>query len=189
MPENGPNGFPGPTPPQDVLDAIRAHRKGFIALGVILIVAGAAAVLFPLVASIAAKVLSGWLMLTVGALTLWHAFHTRRWESALWNGLIALLLLAVGVYLAFFPLTGLVGLTLILGLTFMMQGILEVIIAYQNRRRGGWSWLLLSGILSVLLGVLLIAGLPGTAAWALGLMMGIHFVTSGVSILLLVRAT
>jgi len=184
------NGFGtgGPTPPPEVLDAIRAHRGTFIALGVALIVAGVAAIVFPLIASIAAKLLFGWLMLAMGGLTLWHAFQTRRWESALWNGLIAVLLLAAGVYLAFFPLTGLVGLTLVLGVVFLMQGVFETMIALQNRARRGWGWLLGSGILSVGLGVLLIAGLPGTAVWALGLLMGLHFLTSGLSLVALARA-
>jgi uncharacterized membrane protein HdeD (DUF308 family) len=154
----------------------------------VLILAGIAAFVFPLVASIAVKLMFGWLMLLVGAVTLWHAVQTRRWESVLWNGLIAVLLLAVGVYLAFFPLTGLIGLTLILGVTFLMQGVFEAMIAMQNRSRRGWGWLMASGGVSIVLGVMLIAGLPGTAVWALGLLMGIHFLTSGVSLLALARA-
>lgn len=190
MPDQGDNRFGtgGPTPPPEVLDALRAQRKAFVALGVALIVAGLAAILFPLFASIAVKLVFGWLMLIMGGLTLWHAFHTRSWDSALWNGLIALLLLAAGVYLAFFPLTGLIGLTLILGVTFLMQGVFEAMIALQNRARRGWGWMLASGLVSVGLGVLLIAGLPGTAAWALGLLMGLNFVTSGLSLVVLARA-
>ncbi len=174
--------------PPEVLDAIRDSRGWFIGLGIALIVAGIAALLFPLVASIAAKVMIGWLMLIAGAVTLWHAFQTRSWGSTLWNALMGLLSLAVGVYLAFFPLTGLVGLTLLLGATFAAQGVFECLMAMQNRDRRGWGWLLASGVLSVVLGLVLLFGLPGTAAWALGLMLGIHFVTTGAALLALARA-
>lgn len=186
--QNNDQGDGYPTPPPEVMDAIRDSKVWFIGLGVALIVAGVAALLFPLLASIAAKVMIGWLMLIAGAFTLWHAFQTRTWSSTLWNALIGLLSLAAGVYLAFFPLTGLIGLTLILGATFAVQGVFEVLMSLQNRERTGWVWILLSGALSVLLGVILLFGLPGTAAWALGLMVGIHFITSGASLIALARA-
>lgn len=184
------SGFGGqaPLPPQELLDAIRKNKGWFRRLGIVLLILGIAAVLFPLVASIAVKVMIGWVMLLAGAMNLWQAFHTRDWSSTIWNALIALLSLAVGVYLAFFPLTGLVGLTLLLGVTFAAQGVFEILIAMQNRERKGWGFLLLSGALSVVLGLMLMFGLPGTAEWALGLMVGIHFISSGVSLIALSRA-
>lgn len=177
----------GFTPPQEVADAIRDHRGAFVALAVALIVAGVAAFIFPLLASIAAKVLVGWLLLIAGSVTLFHAFRTRRWRSTLWNAAIGLLSVVAGIYLAFFPLAGLIGLTLVLGALFATQGIFEIIMALDNRERPGWGWMLGSGTLSLLLGVVVMFGLPGTAVWALGLVLGVHFVTSGVSLLALTR--
>lgn len=179
--------YPPAGAPVEVLDAIRERRGWFIGLGVALLIAGFAALLFPLIASIAAKVMIGWLMLIAGAVTLWHAFQTRDWSSTLWNAAIGVLSLAVGVYLAFFPLAGLVGLTLILGATFVAQGIFEGMMAMQNRTRAGWGWVMASGAVTLLLGLILLFGLPGTAVWALGLMVGIHFITSGAALLALVR--
>lgn len=179
--------YPAAGTPEEVLDAIRERRGWFIGLGVALLIAGFAALLFPLVASIAAKVMIGWLMLIAGAATLWHAFQTRDWSSTLWNAAIGVLSLAAGVYLAFFPLAGLVGLTLILGATFVAQGIFEGMMAMQNRSRSGWGWVMASGAVTLLLGLILLFGLPGTAVWALGLMVGIHFITSGAALLALVR--
>ena len=159
-----------------------------IGITVIMIVLGLLAVLFPLIASIAVKVMVGWLLLLTGAGLLYHAFHARQWRSALLSGLIGVLHLAAGVYLAFFPMTGLIGLTALMAVLFLIQGGVEVAIALQHREMPSWSWLMLSGVASGILGLLLLAGLPGTAAWALGLMLGLNFLTSGVSFLSLVQA-
>ncbi len=186
-PMNAPGQQPG-KPPEELLEAIRAHKGWFTFLGVVLLIAGIIAIMFPLFASIAAKVMVGWIMLIAGAINLWAAFQTRTWGSTIWNALIAILSLAVGVYLAFFPLTGLIALTLLLGLTFAAQGVFEIMIGLQNRDSKGWGFLALSGALSLVLGIMLMFGLPGTAAWALGLMLGIHFVSSGISLLMLARS-
>jgi len=168
-------------------DPLGPHRRKFMGLGLVLIILGLLAVLFPLVASIAVKVMLGWLFLLTGAAVLSLAFAARDWQSALPAALIGVLQLSAGVYLAFFPLTGLVGLTLFLGLMFLLQGMVEAVIAAQHRPRAGWVWLGLSGMASVLVGGLLIAGLPETATWALGLLIGVNLLTSGISFLALSR--
>lgn len=167
---------------------VHEHRKRFTWLGVILIVLGVLAVLFPLIASITAKTMVGWFFLLTGASVLYHAFQARDWSSALWSGAVGVLHLAVGVYLAFFPLTGLIGLTLLVGVAFLVQGGFEGVMAMRHRPRPGWLWLGFSGLASVILGVLLIGGLPGTALWALGLLLGLNFLSSGLSFIALARS-
>lgn len=178
----------GPTPPDlpdELLDDIREHRGRFRWLGIGLVIAGILAVLFPLVASIAAKVMIGWFLLVVGGVTLWHAFQARSWQDAALSGLIGVLHLAAGVYLAFFPLTGLVGLTVLLAILFGIQGAIEIAMARRQKSPG--RWMMISGIASLVLAVLLIVGLPGSALWALGLMLGINFLSSGIAFLALAR--
>ncbi len=175
-----------PTP--DVMDAVRKFRGRFKNVGYVLIALGVLAILFPLFFSIAAKALLGWVFLLTGAALLYHAFQAKEWASAIWSGLIALLHLALGVYLAFFALTGLVGLTFLVGLAFLVQGIFEGMIAMQHRPKKGWGWLAFNGFATLLMGVLLIAGLPSTALWAIGLLLGINFLTSGIAFVALARA-
>ncbi len=177
-----------PVNDQDPLGAaIRAHRGRFRGLGLVLIALGALAILFPFVASIAVKLLVGWLLLISGAAVLWTAFQARGWSSALVAGLIGVLQIAAGVWLAFFPTTGLVGLTLIMGLMFLVQGAFEVAIAWGHRALPAWGWLVASGAASIVLGAVLVLGLPETALWALGLILGINLVSSGASFLFLAR--
>jgi len=176
-----------PPTEKEIFAAIRANPGRFRNLGLVLTVIGALAILFPLVASIAIKVWIGWVFLLIGAFVLWHAFQSRDWGSALPSGLIGVLNLAIGVYLAFFPLTGLIGLTFLMGIGFLIQGALEAAIGLQHRPGRGWGWMAISGAASVILGVLLVAGLPGTAEWAVGMMFGLNALTSGLSFLALSR--
>lgn len=169
-------------------DAIRTGAQRFKTVAWVMIVLGMVAVLFPLASSILFKSLIGWFFLLSGAVLLWQAFQSRAWAPALWAGLIAVLHLAVGVYLAFFALTGLVGLTVLLGVALLIQGGAELTIALRNKNLSGWRWLALSAFASGVLGAMLLWGLPGTAMWALGLFIGLNLLTTGVGFLALIRA-
>ncbi len=173
--------------PASVMDAVRAHRGRFRTIGFLMIAVGVLAILFPIIFSVVAKVALGWVFLLTGAVLLWHAVQSRGWRSGLLAGAIAILHLALGVYLAFFALTGLVGLTLLLGIVFLAQGVAEGLMAIQHRPESGWGWLALNGIVTLALGVLLIAGLPGTALWAIGVMLGINFLSTGIAFVALAR--
>lgn len=174
----------------ELKQAVRENATRFRWLGVALIVLGLLAILFPLVASVATKILIGWVFLIAGALVLWHAFQSRSWRPAILSGLVGLLQLAVGVYLAFFPLTGLLGLTVLVSVVFLVQGVVELALSWQHRpghgnEGPGWVWMGISGLISLALGLLLLAGLPGTALWAIGLLLGINALSTGISFLAL----
>ncbi|WP_377507247.1 HdeD family acid-resistance protein [Octadecabacter sp. R77987] len=169
-------------------EAIARHARRFRTLGLILMVLGVLAILFPLFASIAIKVMIGWFLLLTGGAVFFYAFQTRDWSSAIFSGLVGVLHLAAGVYLAFFPLTGLIGLTVLLAIVFLIQGGFETAIGLRTRPMRGWGWLVASGIAAGVVGLLLLIGLPGTASWAIGLLVGINFLTSGVSFWALSRA-
>jgi len=93
-----------------------------------------------------------------------------------------------GGWLAFFPLTGIITLTIFLAALFVAEGILEIIMAFRLNPRTGWVWLLISGIIAIAAGVLIFAGLPSTAAWAIGLLVGINLLASGFAYLFLAAA-
>ncbi len=160
----------------------------FLALGIVLIVAGLAAIAFPLMGTIAAKILLGWLFLIGGVMMIMHAFQAPGWQGFLWELLIGILYAFAGAYLAFFPLTGLITLALVLSVLFIVEGIFEVIQAFRVRPHEGWVWLLLSGIAALAVGVLIALGLPSSAEWALGLLVGINLLFSGWSYVFLALA-
>ena len=160
----------------------------FLALGIVLIIAGLAAIAFPLLGTIAAKILLGWLFLIGGVVMIMHAFQAPGWQGFLWELLIGILYAFAGAYLAFFPFTGLITLALVLSVLFIIEGIFEVIMAVRVRPHDGWGFLLLSGIAALAVGVLIALGLPDSAEWALGLLVGINLLFSGWSYVFLALA-
>jgi uncharacterized membrane protein HdeD (DUF308 family) len=182
----------GPLSPADVEAAIAEARRHiarnwgwFLLLGIALILAGLAAIAFPLLSTIAAKIALGWIFLVGGAVLVLHAFSARQWRGFLLGLLIGLLYLVAGGYLAFFPLTGIVTLTILLAALFLAEGVLEVIMAVRVRPHEGWGWLLLSGLVAIAVGALIAFELPSSATWAIGLLAGINLISTGSGFVLL----
>ncbi len=166
-------------------ETIAAHRGWFIFAGIALIVLGVVAVMFPLVTAIAAKTFLGWVILIGGVVEIFHAFSTKRWSAFFYDLLMGILYVIVGIWLAFFPLTGIFTLTLILAFTFILQGVLQAMMAFHMKPHEGWFWMLIAGLIAVVAGVMIIAGLPSTATWAIGLMVGISMISTGWAYLIL----
>lgn len=171
-----------------IASAVSENKFWFYFNGVVLVVLGIAAIGFPFLTTIAAKIFLGWLILIGGVLHIVHAFSTRAWSEFLLELLIGALFVLVGGWLALFPLTGILTLTVLLALTFIVQGGLEVAMAFRMRPHAGWIWMLLAGVVAIVVGVMLIAELPSSATWAIGLLVGINLIMSGFAYLLLPSA-
>jgi uncharacterized membrane protein HdeD (DUF308 family) len=168
--------------------AIREHRGWFFALGIGLMLLGAAAIFLPLAASVVTTVVLGWLMIVSGLFQGFHAIQNRRWGGAGWEIASAVLHVIAGILLVMYPITGTLTLTLVLAAFFAANGILKVVRAIQHRAMPRWGWLLFDGILSFVLGALIIAGWPTTAAWALGVIVGVDLLFSGSSMMMIAFA-
>lgn len=160
----------------------------FLALGLIFIIGGIAAIAFPLLSTIAAKIMLGWIFLIGGVIMVIHAFSAQRWQGFLLELLIGLLYLLAGGWLAFFPFTGIVTLTILLAALFIAEGVLEAAMAFRVRPHEGWGWLLLSGLIAIAVGVLIAAELPSSATWAIGLLVGVNLISTGVGFMFLALA-
>jgi uncharacterized membrane protein HdeD (DUF308 family) len=165
--------------PTSVQAEVSKNRTWFLILGILLIVLGVIAVTFPLLMTIAAKIFLGWLFLVGGIVQIFHAFSTRGWSEFLLDLLIGVLYLIVGAWLAFFPLTAIFTLTVLLALTFIVHGVLQAGMGFRMRPHEGWVWMLFAGIVAVALGILILAQLPSSAAWAIGLLVGVNLMVSG----------
>jgi uncharacterized membrane protein HdeD (DUF308 family) len=177
---------------ESAIEAARAQIKRnwgwFLALGIVLVLAGIAAIAFPFLSTIAAKVALGWIFLVTGVFMIVHAFSAGGWRGFLLNLLLGVLYVIAGGWLAFFPFTGIITLTLLLAALFVAEGALEVIMAFRVRPHEGWGWLLLSGLVAVAVGALIGFNLPGSATWAIGLLAGINLLSTGVSFVALALA-
>jgi len=165
--------------------AIQLHWKAFLIEGILLVVLGLAAILVPPVASLAITIFLGWLFLVAGAVGLAMTIWARQMPGFWWSLLSALLAIGAGIALLARPVQGTLTLTIIVGAYFLAEGAVTIMYALAHRRELSerWGWLLASGVIDLILAGLIIAGLPGSALWAIGLLVGIDMAFGGVSLI------
>jgi len=165
--------------------SIHDHWRMFLIEGIVLVVLGFAAIVVPPLAGLATTLFLGWLFVVGGFVGLVSTFAARRAPGFGWSLLSALVALAAGIVLLWNPLAGLLTLTYVLIAFFIVDGILVIALALQHRRElsGRWEWMLLGGVMDLVLAAVIIAGLPGDAAWALGLLVGIDLLWGGISLI------
>jgi uncharacterized membrane protein HdeD (DUF308 family) len=168
-----------------VARTVREHWKLFLIEGIILVVLGLLAVALPLLAGLAVTILFGWLFLISGAVGMVTTFAMRQAPGFWWSLISAVLGIVVGVLLLVQPGVGLVSLTYVLIAFFIVEGVATIMFALEHRRQltGRWGWMLASGVVDLFLALLILAGLPGSAGWALGLIVGINMVFGGASMI------
>ncbi|HVR58193.1 MAG: HdeD family acid-resistance protein [Pseudolabrys sp.] len=161
--------------------ALHEHWVLFLVEGVVLLVLGATAVVLPPIATLAVTILLGWLFLVSGILGLITTFWMRHAPGFWWSLLSAVLGIVVGAVLLASPLTGAFSLTLVLVAFFLVEGAVSIMFALDHKRElsGQWGWMLVSGIIDLGLAIMIFAGLPSTAAWAVGLLVGINMIFGG----------
>lgn len=171
----------------ELAGAVRRHWVLFLTEGIALVILGVLAVMAPAVASVAATVFFGWILLISGVAGLITTFRGRRVPGFGWSLLSAIVGIAAGLLLLGWPLQGTVSLTAVLIAFLWVEGVVTIMYALEHRAAlsGRWGWMLASGVLDVGLGVLILAGLPGTALWALGLIVGINLLFGGWALILM----
>ena len=158
---------------------VREHRSWFRFLGIVMVLTGIGALLFPFVATLAGTLALGAILLVAGLFGLVHALRVRPWKG-FWIGfLTSLLTLVIGVLLLGFPMEGIMTVTLLITALFLVSGAFRTILAFQLKPYDSWGWILASGILALLLGVLVITQLPEAALWLIGILVGVDFLFSG----------
>jgi len=171
-------------------NAIHTHWGLFLAEGIILVILGLAAIVLPPIATIAFTIIIGWIFLVSGVVGLITTFWARHVPGFWWSLISAIVGIAAGVVLLLWPLTGAVSLTLVLIAFFVVEGIVSIMYAIEHRNQltGRWGWMLVSGIIDLILAGIIFAGLPGTAFWALGLLVGINMVFGGAALIAMALA-
>jgi uncharacterized membrane protein HdeD (DUF308 family) len=165
--------------------ALREHWVLFLVEGVVLLVLGATAVVLPPIATLAVTILFGWLFLVSGVVGLFTSFWMRHAPGFWWSLLSAALGIVVGAMLLGSPLVGALSLTLVLIAFFLIEGVVSIMFALDHKRElsGQWGWMLMSGLIDLVLAVMIFAGLPSTASWAVGLLVGINMIFGGTALI------
>lgn len=162
-------------------DIIRQASTLSILWGVLLIILGTAAVASPFLAAVAVNAAIAWLIVLAGVVHLALAFHAHRAGSLIWKLLVGLAYVCFGGYLIVHPVAGVASLTLLLASLFLVEGILDVVLFFQMRAMQGSSWVLLDGIVTLLLGLMIYMQWPSSSAWAIGTLVGVSLIISGVT--------
>jgi uncharacterized membrane protein HdeD (DUF308 family) len=157
-------------------------------LGIVMAVLGLAAIAFPIFSTLAAAILVGWALLLSGVALFIGSFWIHGTGPFFAANLSGLLGAAAGVFLLFNPLAGAVALTLIAGILFMFQGAAELVFALEMRPLPGWGGMLVSGLASIAVALIIASGWPGISLIALGLLIGINFLTTGFGYIFAARA-
>jgi uncharacterized membrane protein HdeD (DUF308 family) len=161
--------------------SVREHWVLFLVEGIVLVVLGILAILVPPLATITFTLFLGWLFLISGIMGLITTFWARHAPGFWWSLLSAVLAIAAGIVLLVSPVSGAVSLTLLLIVFFVIEGVVSIMYALEHKKElsGQWAWMLVSGIIDLILAGIILVGLPGTAAWALGLLVGINMLFGG----------
>jgi uncharacterized membrane protein HdeD (DUF308 family) len=167
----------------DFAAAMRAHWKLLLAQGIAMIVLGLLAVLLPNLATLAVEILVGTLFLAGGLIRLITLTRCRTAPGFWWSVALAVLATLLGAVLLAQPMQGTLTLTMVLLAFFVAEGIATIIVALQvHRPMRNWAWTLFSGVIDLVLAYLIWHGWPGSAAWAIGLLVGINMFFLGMSL-------
>jgi|SRR6516225_3764480 len=159
--------------------AIKKHSFWYLVEGVLLVAAGVLAVVYPLMSSLTVIVLLGWLLVFSGVMqgiSLIGARHVPHFWLQLISVVLAVL---VGALFLRDPAQGMLSVTLLLIVFFMIEGISKVVFSLTIRPFPNWMWVLLSGLVGIVLSLVLWANLPITALWLVGLLLGIELISVG----------
>jgi uncharacterized membrane protein HdeD (DUF308 family) len=152
-----------------------------IGLSVLMILAGVLAIVMPPVAGIAVLVVVAWLLMFSGVAHVVFAWHTRTAGGMIWELLLGILYILVGIYALLHPVAGLASLTLFLAIYLFVEGVLELVLSFRLRPMPGSNWLLFDGIITLILAILIWRSWPSSTEWVIGTLVGISMLFSGAS--------
>src|SRR5215469_8367235 len=152
-----------------------------ITLSILMIVAGILAILLPPVAGIAVAIMVAWMLILAGAAHLIFAWHIRGIGALLWELFEGILYLAVGIYIFMRPVAGLRSLTLLLAAYLFVKGVIDLILWFRVRPHPGSGWVIFDGIVTLILGIMILRHWPSSSEWAIGTLIGFSMLFAGIS--------
>lgn len=164
---------------------VKAHWKAFLFEGILLAVLGIAALILPPLASLAMTIFLGWMFLVSGIAGLIVTYWARATPGFWWSLISAALAVLAGMLLLARPMQAVLTLTIVLGAYFLAEGVTTIMYALEHRRElsGRWSWLLIAGLVDIAIAFMVITGLPSSAEWAIGVLVGINLLFGGATLI------
>jgi len=180
--------FVGVPQTEALVEALRRGRRRLMIAGVIATLAGIVAIVVPAVASVATAIFIGWILVFASAFQIADAFSVENRDRKALRLLLAVLTFLAGIYLLLAPLDGTFTLTVMLVLWFVASGVARITFGVAERGMPGAGMTILNGVLSLGLGLLIALGLPESADWAIGLLVGVDLLFAGTALIVLARS-
>jgi uncharacterized membrane protein HdeD (DUF308 family) len=149
-----------------------------VLLGIVLVLAGIVVLSDVVLVTIISAIVIGWTAIVAGAFEVIHAFWTKGWGGLIWRVFLGILYVTFGIVLVSQPVSGALMLTYVLGLLFLLSGLVRILLGVAHWRGVGWI-MLLSGAFGVLAGIVILTGFPKTGLWVLGFMLGVDLIFHG----------
>lgn len=166
-------------------DGVNASWGWLLAVGIAYILFGFVAMGHPMIATWVIDFTLGFILIIGGILSVAAAFFSGDWKRFLFIFISGVLYIIVGAFIINNPLAGVLTLTLLLAAFLLVEGFFKVIHAFQMKPEANWIWLLISGVASVILGVMIWTGFPQSGAFVIGLLVGIYFLINGISMVMI----
>jgi uncharacterized membrane protein HdeD (DUF308 family) len=166
---------------QSTTDVFKEVAGMSIPWAVIMIVLGFLAVVMPFTAGIAISILVGWIIVFSGFAYLAYAFAARGAGAFLWRMLIGVVYVIGGGYLVFHPALALDSLTLVVAAVFFLEGVLDIAVFFQFRTVPGSGWIIFDAVVSLVLAYVIWRPWPSSSSWAIGTLVGINLIVSGLT--------
>ncbi len=173
------NTMPG-LPAQDTAP-LRAGSGWIIALGVVYVIAGFIALGSVVMATVASVCVVGVMMIIAGVAEVFNAFQIKTWGKFLVWALLGVLYIIAGFFAFENPLLAAAVLTLVLGASLVASGVIRIFLAFSMKRESPWIWVALSGVITLLLGGIILAHWPVSSVYTLGIFLGIDLIFAGAS--------
>lgn len=178
---------PTPTPASAIADrlhAIRANWGWFVVLGIAFIILGFVALAHVLIFNLAAVIYVGAFIAVAGVVQAIHAFRVKGWGQFFYWLLAGVLYVVAGALIMSNPLLGAGVLTLLIGVALAVEGIFRIVAGFGSQSGKGWGWIVLSGVVTLLLGLVIIARWPVNSVYIIGLFFSVDLIVNGVGTLL-----
>lgn len=167
------------SPAAEVFGEAKKNWGWLLALGILFVILGTIGLGMSMALTLASMLFFGWLLIIGGIFQVVEAFKQKGWKSVLWHVLIALVYIGAGAIILYDPVGGALALTVFIAAALIAVGAMRLIMALQLRGARGWWWPLVGGLLSILLGVMIMAEWPSSAFWVIGLLIAIEMIVNG----------
>jgi uncharacterized membrane protein HdeD (DUF308 family) len=164
---------------RNTAELVWAKWPWFLLLGIVLIVAGAAAFALPVLARIAASVVLGIVLAVVGVVKIVEGLQVKQWAGSVWQLLLGAVEVVGGILIYLNPLKGALAITLLIAVIFLVQGLLQIALAFRLRPQEGWGWMVLAGLVSLAVTVTMVMKVRYTNFYTPGTVAGIALMAAG----------